>query len=210
MGKNPILSRILGIRPNLLNKVMHESFSIYRKTGELKVSNDDEKELLAEGWECLGYGPAGVLALLKSLPPDRIPPVFGEWGYLLISHALHVIPSKLRPMVFLRSGGIATSDLNDHYRNIISRNNGLERLRQLEVRKAVVKNAERLLQQEVEAFQMGTARTIGNRSSERLKSIFCIMSAMVLDQPTKSVDWSGQARAVVDDRWHLELLAVRK
>src|SRR5207247_10427089 len=48
-----------------------------------------------------------------------------EW---LILEEIPVIPPELRRMVQLDGGRFATSDLNDLYRSVINRNNGLKRL----------------------------------------------------------------------------------
>ena len=51
-----------------------------------------------------------------------------EWMVLTV---LPVIPPDLRPMLQLDGGRFATSDLNDLYRRVITRNNRLKKLLEL-------------------------------------------------------------------------------
>ena len=48
-----------------------------------------------------------------------------EW---MVLDVIPVIPPDLRPMLQLDGGRFATSDLNDLYRRVISRNNRLKKL----------------------------------------------------------------------------------
>ena len=72
-----------------------------------------------------------------------------EWMILTV---LPVIPPDLRPMLQLDGGRFATSDLNDLYRRVITRNNRLKRLLEIETPAIIVQNEKRMLQEAVDAL----------------------------------------------------------
>ena len=72
-----------------------------------------------------------------------------EW---MILDALPVIPPDLRPMLQLDGGRFAASDLNDLYRRIISRNNRLKHLIELDAPTVILVNEKRMLQEAVDAL----------------------------------------------------------
>ncbi len=72
-----------------------------------------------------------------------------EWMVLSI---LPVIPPDLRPMLQLDGGRFATSDLNDLYRRVITRNNRLKKLLELGTPAIIVQNEKRMLQEAVDAL----------------------------------------------------------
>ena len=70
----------------------------------------------------------------------------------LILSILPVIPPGLRPMVQLDGGRFATSDLNELYRRVITRNNRLDRLLNIYAPAIIVHNEKRMLQEAVDAL----------------------------------------------------------
>ena len=72
-----------------------------------------------------------------------------EWMILTV---LPVIPPDLRPMLQLDGGRFATSDLNDLYRRVITRNNRLKKLLEIETPSIIVQNEKRMLQEAVDAL----------------------------------------------------------
>ena len=72
-----------------------------------------------------------------------------EWMVLTV---LPVIPPDLRPMPQLDGGRFATSDLNDLYRRVITRNNRLKKLLELGTPAIIVQNEKRMLQEAVDAL----------------------------------------------------------
>ena len=72
-----------------------------------------------------------------------------EWMILTV---LPVIPPDLRPMLQLDGGRFATSDLNDLYRRVITRNNRLKKLLELGTPAIIVQNEKRMLQEAVDAL----------------------------------------------------------
>ena len=72
-----------------------------------------------------------------------------EW---MILTNLPVIPPDLRPMLQLDGGRFATSDLNDLYRRVITRNNRLKKLLEIGTPAIIVQNEKRMLQEAVDAL----------------------------------------------------------
>jgi len=72
-------------------------------------------------------------------------------SWMIIS-VLPVIPPGLRPMVQLEGGRFATSDLNELYRRVITRNNRLIRLLEIYAPEIIIRNEKRMLQEAVDAL----------------------------------------------------------
>ncbi|MBQ0064309.1 MAG: DNA-directed RNA polymerase subunit beta', partial [Firmicutes bacterium] len=72
-----------------------------------------------------------------------------EW---MILTNIPVIPPDLRPMLQLDGGRFASSDLNDLYRRVITRNNRLQKLLELGTPNIIVQNEKRMLQEAVDAL----------------------------------------------------------
>ena len=72
-----------------------------------------------------------------------------EWMILTV---LPVIPPGLRPMVQLEGGRFASSDLNELYRRVITRNNRLSRLLAIYAPEIVVRSEKRMVQEAVDAL----------------------------------------------------------
>ncbi len=91
----------------------------------------------------------------------------------MILDVLPIIPPDLRPLVSLDSGNFATSDLNDLYRRMISRNNRLKHLQDLNAPEVILRNEKRMLQQSVDAiFDNGSLKRPQTGSDNRpLKSL---------------------------------------
>ncbi|HKM02668.1 MAG TPA: DNA-directed RNA polymerase subunit beta' [Bacilli bacterium] len=72
-----------------------------------------------------------------------------EW---MVLDVVPVIPPDLRPMLQLDGGRFATSDINDLYRRVISRNNRYKQLLQMNAPKVILMNGQRMLQEAVDAL----------------------------------------------------------
>ena len=72
-----------------------------------------------------------------------------EW---MVLDVIPVIPPDLRPMLQLDGGRFATSDLNDLYRRVISRNNRLKKLIEMNSPAVILMNEKRMLQEAVDAL----------------------------------------------------------
>ena len=72
-----------------------------------------------------------------------------EW---MVLDVIPVIPPDLRPMLQLDGGRFAASDLNDLYRRVITRNNRLKKLIDMNAPYVILMNEKRMLQESVDAL----------------------------------------------------------
>ncbi len=123
-----------------------------------------------------------------------------EW---MIIEVLPVIPPDLRPLVPLEGGRFATSDLNDLYRRVITRNNRLKRLIELGAPDIIIRNEKRMLQEAVDALIDNSKRGKPVRAStgRPLKSLSDNLRGKEgrfrQNLLGKRVDYSGRAVIVV-------------
>lgn len=123
-----------------------------------------------------------------------------EW---VIMDVIPVLPPELRPLVPLEGGRFATSDLNDLYRRVITRNNRLKRLMELKAPSVIIKNEKRMLQEAVDALfdNSRKSRVLKAATKRPLKSL----SDMIKGKQGrfrqnllgKRVDYSGRSVIVV-------------
>jgi DNA-directed RNA polymerase subunit beta' len=126
-----------------------------------------------------------------------------EW---MVLTRLPVLPPDLRPLVPLDGGRFATSDLNDLYRRVITRNNRLKRLLELNAPDIIIRNEKRMLQEAVDALfdnsqKEGSKVMTAGPSRRQLKSL----SDMIKGKQGrfrqnllgKRVDYSGRSVIVV-------------
>ncbi|MFV0394772.1 MAG: DNA-directed RNA polymerase subunit beta' [Coprobacillaceae bacterium] len=117
----------------------------------LKQVNLDEEfdAVTKELKEAQGQRRTKLLKRLEAIEAFRTSENEPEW---MIMEALPVIPPDLRPMLQLDGGRFATSDLNDLYRRVITRNNRLKKLLELGTPSIIVQNEKRMLQEAVDAL----------------------------------------------------------
>lgn len=123
-----------------------------------------------------------------------------EW---MILDTIPVIPPDIRPMVQLDGGRFASSDLNELYRRVISRNNRLKKLMEIHTPEIVIRNEKRMLQEAVDALIDNGRRgkPVTGPSNRPLKSL----SEMLRGKQGrfrqnllgKRVDYSGRSVIVV-------------
>ena len=82
----------------------------------------------------------------------------------MILNVIPVIPPGLRPMVQLDGGRFATSDLNELYRRVITRNNRLSRLLKIYAPTIIVHNEKGLFLQITTKEKKPILQTASNRS----------------------------------------------
>ena len=115
-----------------------------------KVDLDKEFEnVTAELKETQGQKRSKLIKRLDAIEAFRASHNQPEW---MILDVLPVIPPDLRPMLQLDGGRFATSDLNDLYRRVITRNNRLKKLLELGTPSIIVQNEKRMLQEAVDAL----------------------------------------------------------
>jgi len=123
-------------------------------------------------------------------------------AWMIIS-ILPVIPPALRPMIQLEGGRFATSDLNELYRRVITRNNRLLRLLEIDAPQLIIRNEKRMLQEAVDTLidngKRGKLALSGN--NRPLKSLPDIIKGkhgrFRQNLLGKRVDYSGRSVIVI-------------
>ena len=134
----------------------------------------------------------------------------------MILDVLPVIPAELRPLVPLESGHFATSDLNDLYRRVISRNNRLKKLIDLNAPEVIIRNEKRMLQQAVDSLfdNSRSKRPVVGTSQRPLKSLTDMIkgkSGRFRDNLLgKRVDYSARSVIVVGPSLNLHQCGLPK
>ena len=159
------------------------------------------KKELPEVTETKGDKIIRRLKILQSLEKNGILP---KW---MIMKIVPVIPPDLRPMVPLDGGRFATSDLNDLYRRVISRNNRLKQLLDLNAPEVITRNEKRMLQEAVDALIDNSARhgktvTASTGQKRMLKSLADVLKGKQgrfrQNLLGKRVDYSGRSVIVIN------------
>ena len=93
-----------------------------------------------------------------------------EW---MILEVLPVLPPTLRPLVQLDGGRFATADFNELYRRVITRNNRLRGLLDINAPEVILRNEKRMLQEAVDALIDNSRKTrpVKGRGNRPLKSL---------------------------------------
>ncbi|RKZ18775.1 DNA-directed RNA polymerase subunit beta', partial [bacterium] len=129
-----------------------------------------------------------------------------EW---MILKVLPVIPPDLRPLVPLEGGRYATSDVNDLYRRVITRNNRLKSLMEISAPEIILRNEKRMLQEAVDALLDNSrmSRPIKGRGNRPLKSLSDSLKGkggrFRQNLLGKRVDYSGRSVITVDPKLKL-------
>ncbi len=128
----------------------------------------------------------------------------------MVLNVLPVIPPDLRPMLPLDGGRYATSDLNDLYRKVISRNNRLKRLISIKAPSVITINEKRMLQEAVDALIDNGRRNkpvlgAGNRPLKSLSSSLKGKQGRFRQNLLgKRVDYSGRSVIAVGPTLHMD------
>ena len=123
-------------------------------------------------------------------------------AWMIIS-ILPVIPPALRPMIQLEGGRFATSDLNELYRRVITRNNRLLRLLEIDAPQLIIRNEKRMLQEAVDTLIDNGKRgkLVLGANNRSLKSLSDIIKGkhgrFRQNLLGKRVDYSGRSVIVV-------------
>lgn len=124
-----------------------------------------------------------------------------EW---MVLRVLPVIPPDVRPLVPLEGGVFATSDVNDLYRRVITRNNRLKNLMEIDAPPTILRNEMRMLQESVDALLDNSrlSRSITGRGNRPLKSLTDSLKGKKgrfrRNLLGKRVDYSGRSVITVD------------
>ena len=123
-----------------------------------------------------------------------------EW---MILDVVPVLPADLRPMVQLDGGRFAISDLNELYRRVISRNNRLKKIKEINAPDIVINNEKRMLQEAVDSLIDNGRRgkPVTGPSNRPLKSLSELLRGKQgrfrQNLLGKRVDYSGRSVIVV-------------
>ena len=157
-------------------------------------------ELKAELLVATGQKKTRVIKRLEVFEAFRKSGNHLDW---MILDVIPVIPPDIRPMVQLDGGRFASSDLNELYRRVISRNNRLKKLMEIRTPEIVIRNEKRMLQEAVDSLIDNGRRgkPVTGPSNRALKSL----SEMLRGKQGrfrqnllgKRVDYSGRSVIVV-------------
>ncbi|HEC78662.1 MAG TPA: DNA-directed RNA polymerase subunit beta' [candidate division WOR-3 bacterium] len=143
-----------------------------------------------------------LLKKLKLVEAFRLSGNRPEW---MVLTRLPVIPPDLRPLVALEGGRYATSDLNDLYKRVITRNNRVKSITSgIKTPEVIVRNEKRMLQDSIDALLDNSRRTrpIKGRGNRPLKSLADSLKGKQgrfrRNLLGKRVDYSGRSVITVD------------
>ena len=107
---------------------------------------------------------------LKIVDAFRKSKINPEW---MILEVLPVLPPTLRPLVQLEGGRFATADFNELYRRVITRNNRLRGLIDINAPEVILRNEKRMLQEAVDALIDNSRKTrpVKGRGNRALKAL---------------------------------------
>ena len=161
---------------------------------------EESKRLKEELKNASGQKKTRIIKRLEVIEAFRTSGNRLEW---MVLDVLPVIPPDIRSMVQLDGGRFASSDLNELYRRVISRNNRLKKLIEIDTPEIVVRNEKRMLQEAVDALIDNGRRgkPVTGPSNRPLKSL----SEMLRGKQGrfrqnllgKRVDYSGRSVIVV-------------
>jgi DNA-directed RNA polymerase subunit beta' len=146
-----------------------------------------------------------TLKLLKSFQKSGLP----FTG--MIFHSLPVLPPELRPIIQLGAGQLVSSDVNDLYRRILSRNNRLKYyLYETHFVEFLVRSEQQLVQLAVDAL-LENGKTTSVRHTSGQKRLYKSLSDRIggkqgrfrMNLLGKRVDYSGRSVIVVGPRLKL-------
>jgi len=200
-GKNLYFEAEMGARP--IEKIL-KSLNLEKLSAELKAKIKTEKSLFIKS------------KLLKKI---RIVEAFlnsGNRPEWMILNVIPVIPPDLRPLVPLEGGRFATSDLNNLYRRVITRNNRLKNLKALNAPQIILRNEMRMLQEAVDALLDNSRRRrpVVGRGGRKLKSLSDALRGkkglLRRNLLGKRVDYSGRSVIVVGPELKLNQVGLPK
>jgi DNA-directed RNA polymerase subunit beta' len=127
----------------------------------------------------------------------------------MILEVLPVLPPTLRPLVQLDGGKFATADFNELYRRVITRNNRLSGLIDINAPEVILRNEKRMLQEAVDALLDNSrkSRPVKGRGNRPLKALADQLKGKSgrfrQNLLGKRVDYSGRSVIIVGP--HLKL-----
>lgn len=137
------------------------------------------------------------MEILKGMKNNNIKP---EW---IVLKRIPVLPPDMRPMIQISGGRYATSDANDLYRRVITRNKRLAKLIETRAPQIITRNEKRILQEAVDCLFANGKRgnPVTATNGRAFKSISDSLNGKKgvfrLNLLGKRVDYSGRSVIVV-------------
>ena len=178
-------------------ELMEAQTILLRKDPYIGISTEWSKK-----WECQRLHKLRAQTIKRIRILENLLATQSNPGWLIIS-ILPVIPPSLRPMIQLESGRFATSDLNELYKRVVTRNNRLLRLLQINAPQLIIRNEKRMLQEAVDTLidNGKRGRLILGTNNRPLKSLSDIIKGKYgrfrLNLLGKRVDYSGRSVIVI-------------
>ena len=154
--------------------------------------------------------------MMKSLKIARAFQQSGNRPEWMMIKILPVLPPDLRPLVPLDGGRFASSDLNDLYRKVITRNNRLKKLLDSNAPDIILRNEKRMLQEAVDSLLDNSNRQRSATGANRrpLKSLTDVLKGKQgrfrQNLLGKRVDYSGRSVIVVGPELRLHQCGLPK
>lgn len=124
-----------------------------------------------------------------------------EW---MVLTTLPVMPPDLRPLVLLDGGRFASSDLNELYKTVITRNDRLQRLMALKAPDIIICNEKRMLQEAVDSLLDNSKRASSTSKNSQIRTLKSLSDSLRGKQGRfrqnllgKRVDYSARSVIVV-------------
>ncbi|MFO7896363.1 MAG: DNA-directed RNA polymerase subunit beta' [Candidatus Cloacimonadales bacterium] len=134
----------------------------------------------------------------------------------MILEVLPVLPPTLRPLVQLDGGRFATADFNELYRRVITRNNRLSGLIDINAPEVILRNEKRMLQEAVDALLDNSRKTrpVKGRGNRPLKALADQLKGKSgrfrQNLLGKRVDYSGRSVIIVGPSLKLHQCGIPK
>ena len=134
----------------------------------------------------------------------------------MVLEVLPVLPPTLRPLVQLEGGRFATADFNELYRRVITRNNRLRGLLEINAPEVILRNEKRMLQEAVDALIDNSRKTrpVKGRGNRPLKSLADQLKGKTgrfrQNLLGKRVDYSGRSVITVGPNLKLHQCGIPK
>jgi len=134
----------------------------------------------------------------------------------MVLEVLPVLPPTLRPLVQLDGGKFATADFNELYRRVITRNNRLGGLIDINAPEVILRNEKRMLQEAVDALLDNSrkSRPVKGRGNRPLKALADQLKGKSgrfrQNLLGKRVDYSGRSVIIVGPNLKLHQCGIPK
>jgi DNA-directed RNA polymerase subunit beta' len=175
---------------------------IYNLLKEIDLENLSSDLRIRLEKETLQARRVQLLKKLKLVEAFRLSGNRPEW---MVLTRIPVIPPDLRPLVALEGGRYATSDLNDLYKRVITRNNRVKSITSgIKTPEVIIRNEKRMLQDSIDALLDNSRRSrpIKGRGNRPLRSLADALKGKQgrfrRNLLGKRVDYSGRSVIVVD------------